>query len=106
MSYLLLLLRNVNPKKNQLSPCFLLLSLFLSVCLCLLSLRVTELSLLVQSLERDGERWLEERSVEDTERRVEVEKEEKRMSEVERSYQSLSQAVLTLVSFTPDRINT
>ena len=63
---------------------------------------MTELSLLVQSLERERERWLGEKIMEDKERRVEEEKE--RRSEVERSYQSLSQAILTLVSFTPDRI--
>ncbi|XP_059930632.1 trichohyalin isoform X1 [Gadus macrocephalus] len=55
--------------------------------------RVTELSLLVQSLERERERWLGEKIMEEKERRVE---EEKERSEVERSYQSLSQAILTL----------
>ncbi|XP_030236525.1 trichohyalin isoform X3 [Gadus morhua] len=50
--------------------------------------RVTELSLLVQSLERERERWLGEKIMEDEEK--------ERRSEVERSYQSLSQAILTL----------
>ncbi|KAJ3591673.1 hypothetical protein NHX12_006805, partial [Muraenolepis orangiensis] len=45
-----------------------------------------------ESLERERERWLEERRVEEAESRAE----EERRREMERSYQSLSQAVVTL----------
>ncbi|KAG7283071.1 hypothetical protein CRUP_012964, partial [Coryphaenoides rupestris] len=58
--------------------------------------RVTELSLLVQSLESERKRWMEERREE--ERKVEEERsvEEEARRELERSYQCLSQAVVTL----------
>ncbi|KAG7257511.1 hypothetical protein CRUP_018356, partial [Coryphaenoides rupestris] len=56
-----------------------------------LKARVTELSLLVQSLESERKRWMEERR-EEEERSVE----EEARRELERSYQCLSQAVVTL----------